>query len=49
MRKSNSIGIFCIILGTALADSPSLIPTVSLILTGSAVLVGAKICADLDY
>ena len=47
--RSYCIGVFCIILGTALADSPSIIPTLSLTLIGIAVLVGAKICADLDY
>lgn len=49
MQNSNSLGLFLIILGTALADSPSIIPTLSLTFIGIAVLVGAKICAELDY
>lgn len=48
MRKY-SIGVFCIILGTALADSPSLIPTISLTVIGILIIVMARLWAELDY
>lgn len=49
MGKANSIGVFCIILGTALADSPTLIPSLTLMLVGIALFAGGKLCEDLDY
>lgn len=48
--RTYRIGVLFTILGTALADSPSIIPTLSLTITGMTLLtVGAKLCADLDY
>lgn len=47
--RSYCIGVFCIILGTALADSPSLIPTISLTVIGILILAGARLWAELDF
>lgn len=49
MEKANSIGVFCIILGTALADSPTLIPTLTLSLVGIAMFAGGKLCEELEF
>lgn len=49
MGKRNSLGVFCIILGTALADSPSLIPTLTLTLVGIAMFAGGKLCEELEF
>ena len=48
MQKANCISIFSIILGTALADSPSFIPSALLIVFGIVVFIGAKLCTELD-
>ena len=47
--RSYCIGVFFIILGTALADSPSLIPTISLTAIGILIIAGARLWAELDY
>lgn len=48
--RTYCLGVFFIILGTALADSPSIVPTLSLTITGMTILaMGAKLCAGLDY
>lgn len=49
MGKGRSLGVFCIILGTALADSPSLIPTLTFILVGFALYLGSILCEELDF
>lgn len=49
MGKGNSLGVFCIILGTALADSPSLVPTLTLTLVGIAMFAGGKLCEELEF
>lgn len=46
--RSYCIGVFFIILGTALADSPSLIPTISLTVIGILIRAGARLWAELD-
>lgn len=48
MGKGSSLGVFCIILGTALADSPSLIPTLTFLLVGIALFAGGKLCEELE-
>lgn len=47
--RSYCVGVFFIILGTALADSPSLIPTISLTAIGILIIAGDRLWAELDY
>lgn len=49
MQKGYCIGVFSFVLGAALADSPSLIPTASLIIFGMATMIGSKLWAELDF
>ena len=44
MSKHASVGVLAIILGTAMADSANILPSILLFGFGAIVLIGSKIC-----
>ena len=47
MKKRVSVGILLIILGAAIADSANLYPSIILMISGSLLIMGQKLCGTL--
>lgn len=48
MKNVSSLGVIFILIGAALADSANLIPTIALIIMGCMMILGGKLCGNLD-